>query len=267
MYRNTKDLENFTISATDGHIGHVKDLYFDDHAWVIRYFVVDTGSWLSSRKVLISPISVDHLSLLGRSLSVGINKEQVKNSPSIDTDQPVSRQNEEQYMQHYGYPYYWAGVGTWGDGLYPYAMAQGNLAAPVERVERAERELRLEVALRIEQARHRSDDPHLRSCKAVTGYRIHACDGEIGHVAGYLVDDQTWVIHYLIVDTSNWFGGHKVLIAPDWIEGVHWTDETVAVDVSRESVKLAPLYDPDAKWSRNHDDSLHQHYRQLPKAC
>ena len=264
MYRNTKDLENYTISAIDGHVGHVKDLYFDDQAWVIRYFVVETGSWLSSRKVLISPISVDHLSLLGRSLSVGITKEQVKNSPAIDTDQPVSRQNEEQTMQHYGYPYYWAGVGTWGDGLYPYSMVPGYAAT---RVERADRELRVEVALRMEQARHRDDDPHLRSCKAVTGYHIHACDGEIGHVAGYLVDDQTWVIHYLIVDTSNWFGGHKVLIAPEWIKGVHWTDETVAVDVSRESVKTAPLYDPDAKWSRRHDESLHQHYGPLLKAC
>ena len=260
MLRNTKDLENYAISATDGPIGHVKDFYFDDDAWVIRYFMVDAGSWLSSRKVLISPISVHRPDWLERTLPVSITKEQVRNSPDIDTDKPVSRQNEEQYMGYYGYPNYWGGGGVWGDGVYPYAMVPGYSGYGLERVDRAEREREEEDYLRAERARHRNDDPHLRSCKAVTGYRIHATDGEIGHVAGYLVDDETWAILYLIVDTSNWWVGHKVLIAPAWITGVHWSDQTVSINLSRESVKGAPGYDPDAMWSRELDRSLYRHY-------
>ncbi len=58
-------------------------------------------------------------------MPVSITKEQVKNSPDIDTNKPASRQNEEQYMGYYGYPTYWGGVGMWGEGLYPYAMVPG----------------------------------------------------------------------------------------------------------------------------------------------
>ncbi len=260
MLRNTKDLENYAISAVDGPIGHVKDFYFDDDAWVVRYFVVDASSWLASRKVLISPISVHHPDWLKRTLPVSITKEQVKNSPDIDTDKPVSRQNEEQYMGYYGYPNYWGGGGVWGDGLYPYAMVPGYAGSGPDRVDRVERDREEEAYLRAERARHRNDDPHLRSCKAVTGYHIHATDGEIGHVAGYLVDDETWAILYLIVDTSNWWVGHKVLIAPAWITGVHWPNETVSINLSRESVKGAPVYDPDAIWSRELDRNLYRHY-------
>ena len=149
---------------------------------------------------------------------------------------------------------------VWGDELYPYTMVPGYAGYGLGRVDRAEREREEEAYLRAERARHRNDDPHLRSCKAVTGYHIHATDGEIGHVAGYLVDDETWAILYLIVDTSNWWVGHKVLIAPAWITGVHWSNQTVSVNLSCESAKSAPVYDPDAMWSRELDRSLYQHY-------
>jgi|SRR5450830_423961 len=109
MLRNTKDLDNFAIRATDGEIGNIKDMYFDDDAWVLRYFVVETGSWLSSRKVLISTVSVQQPDWHGKTLPVSITKSQVSSSPDID--KPVSRQNEEQYLGYYGYPYYWGGTG------------------------------------------------------------------------------------------------------------------------------------------------------------
>ena len=257
MLRNTKDLENYSIKATDGEIGHVKDFFFDDDAWAIRYLVVDAGSWFSSRKVLISPISIDPSNRTDSTLLLSITKEQVKNSPNIDTEQPVSRQNEEQYLGYYGYPSYWGGAGMWGGGMYPFAMVPGYAGYGLDR---AEREREMEAHLRAERARHRNDDPHLRSSNAVIGYHIHATNGEIGHVAGYLVDEQTWAIRYFVVDTSNWWMGHKVLVAPEWITGVHWSDKTVSVDLSRESVKAAPLYEPDTAWSRQSDLDLYGHY-------
>jgi hypothetical protein len=257
MLRDTNQLKNFKIEATDGEIGHVKDFYFDDDSWVIRYVVVDTGSWLTSREVLISPISIRQPEWTEQTLPVSITKDQVKNSPRIDTHQPVSRQHEEQYLGYYGYDNYWGGAGFWGGGIYPYAMLPGYAGYGVDRVER-EREL--EAGLRTEKARHRNDDPHLRSCHAVTGYHLSATDGEVGHVAGYLVDEQTWAIRYLVVDTSNWWMGHKVLIAPGWITGVHWTDKTVSVDLSRETVKGAPIYNPSTQWNRQMDVDLYRHY-------
>ena len=258
MLRNLKDLENYKISATDGEIGHVKDFYFEDDAWAVRYFVVDAGTWLSSRKVLISPISVHHPDWQAQTLPVSITKEQVKNSPNIDTDKPVSRQNEVEYLGHYGYPYYWGGMGLWGEGLYPYAMAPGYADDGVDRIER---EQALEAYLRDERARHRNDNPHLASYNTVTGYHLHANDGDIGHVSGFLVDDQTWAIRYLVIDTSNWWVGHKVLIAPQWIKSVNWSDKTVSVDLSRESIKTAPPYDAVLNWSDDQAVKLSEHYR------
>lgn len=264
MMRNLKDLENYTIAATDGDIGQIKDFYFEDDSWVVRYLIVESGSWLSSRRVLISPVCVDQPRWSERSLPVSITQEQVKNSPVIDSDQPVTRQNEEQLLGYYGYPAYWGGAGMWGEGLYPYAMVPGyaglGMGMGLERADRQERERDLEAHLRDEQARHRNDDPHLRSCNAVQGYHIHATDGDIGHVAGYLVDDETWAIRYLVIDTSNWWLGHKVLVAPSWINGVHWSDETVSVDMSRAAIRVAPAYDAEMGWGREQELDLYRHY-------
>ena len=222
-----------------------------------RYLIVETGSWLSSRKVLISPLSVRHPDRLKQTLSLSISQAQVKDSPDVDTDKPVSRQNEEQYLGYYGYANYWGGAGFWGEGIYPYGMALGYTE---EGVDWKARQQEIEAGLRAERVRHRNDDPHLRSCAAVTGYHLRAIDGEIGHVAGYLIDDETWAIRYIIIDTSNWWLGHKVLIAPQWITDVLWSDRTVSVNLSLALIKSAPAYDPNLPWDREMDRRLYEHY-------
>lgn len=259
MLRTMNDLEDYAIRATDGTIGHVKDFYFDDGAWVIRYLVVDTGSWLSSRKVLISPIAIGHPNWTEKVLPVSITKEQVKNSPDIDTDKPVSRQHEMHYLGYYGYPYYWGGAGLWGGGLYPSMMRPGYAGfTPAPHVVQSEAD---KAYAQAEVARHEDDDHHLRSCKAVKGYHIQATDGDIGHVQGLLVDEETWAIRYIIVDTSNWWLGHQVLIAPQWIQDVSWSDATVSVNLTRQAVKDAPPYDSAAQLDRKQEMGIHEHYR------
>jgi hypothetical protein len=268
MLHSTKDFENFAIRASDGEIGHIKDMYFDDDSWVMRYFVVETGSWLSSRKVLVSPIAAKQPDWHGKSLPVTLTKEQIENSPNIDADKPVSRQNEEQYFAYYGYPNYWGGQGLWGDGMYPFNVLSSDLPNQPDWIERQQE---AEIALSAERKRHRNDDPHLRSCEAVIGYHVQATDGEIGHVSGFLVDELTWAIRYLIVDTSNWWLGHKVLIALPWVTGVHWSSKKVAIDLNRSEIKASPAYDSDALLDRHWEIALHRHYRRtgywaLPEA-
>jgi PRC-barrel domain len=257
MLRHTNDLGHFSIRATDGLIGKVKDLYFDDDAWVVRYLVVDAGNWLSSRKVLISPISVRRPDWMQHTFPVALTREQVRHSPDIDTDKPVSRQHEESVLTHYGYPAYWGGIGLWGAGIYPYGLVPGDAG---DGLDLAAREQALEAHLRAERLRHRNDDPHLRSCQAVTGYHLHATDGDIGHVSGFLVDDETWSIRYLVVDTSNWWVGHKALIAPPWILGVEWATRTVSVDLTRAAIRDAPPYDAGRPWSRDLEFGLYRHH-------
>jgi len=258
MLRNMKDLEDYAIRATDGVIGHVKDFYFDDKAWVIRYLVVDTGTWLSSRRVLISPIAIGRSNWAEKVLPASITKDQVKNSPTIDTEKPVSRQHEIRYLGYFGYPYYWGGAGIWGAGAYPNMMMPGYagfIATP--HALRTETE---KADAQTEATRRQDDDPHLRSCNVVISYHIEATDGDIGHVQGFLVDEDTWAIRYIIVDTSNWWLGHQVLITPQWIEDVSWPDATVSVNLTRLAVKSAPPYDPATYLDRKQELGLHEHY-------
>jgi hypothetical protein len=257
MFFSTNDLVNYSIGAIDGHVGHVKDFYFDDDAWVIRYLVVDTGSWLSSRRVLVSPIAVHDANRAERTLPVSITMAQVKASPDFDSDKPLSRQDEIRYLGSFGYPFYWGGTCMWGDGMYPYAMMPGHIGYGLNE---PARELEARAYRKSEDDRTANADPHLRSCKEVVGYQIHAIDGDIGHVDGFLLDEETWAIRYVIVNTSNWWVDHRVLIAPRWITGASWASETLTVDLTRESIKAAPPYNADLPWGPEQDTSLYQHY-------
>ncbi len=257
MLRTLKDLESAEISATDGNIGDIKDFYFDDHEWVVRYLVVDAGTWLTSRKVLISPRAIHHPDWSQHLLPVSLTKEQVKNSPSIDTDKPVSRQYEIDYSGYYGYPHYWGGYGIWGDDMVPYGMLAEY---PESTSMRAQREAAEKEFASIQRARHRNDDPNLRSCKEVIGYHIHASDGDIGHVEGLLIDEKTWSIRYMVVNTSNWWLGRTVLIAPPWVDNVRWADRTVRITMTRDAIKGAPHYDASEELNRNLEMGLYEYY-------
>jgi len=262
MLRSIKDMENFAIRATDGTIGHAMDFLFDDEKWAIRYLVVDTGTWLPGRKVLISPIAIGRPDWAAKALPVAVTKEQVKASPDIDTEKPVSRQHEMSYMAFYGYQDYWSGNALWGAVPYPSMMAPlaaGPLYRPGDAEPNAPTSVRRDAA-----ARDKDSDPHLRSCKVVMTYSIEANDGDIGHVQGLLVDEETWAIRYMIVSTSNWWGGHQVLIAPQSIQDVRWSDATVSVDLSRQAVKDAPTYDPGAQLDRDQELAIDEHYGRAP---
>ena len=247
MLRNVKDLLGFGIRATDGVIGTVDDLYFDDQDWTIRYFVVNTGSWLTGRKVLVSPIAISSPAWITRVLPAALTKAQVEHSPDIDTRKPVSRQNETEYLGYYGYSHYWGGSGMWGLGAYP-----GSLTTDGRIEERVKGHRTPETPA--------PDDSHLRSSNTVIGHHIEATDGNIGHVEDLILDDHTWTIRYLIVDTSNWWGGQRVLVATRWIENVSWAEAKIWVDLTRQAVKDAPPYDSAAPLDRQQEQDIHKHY-------
>jgi hypothetical protein len=209
MLMNTTHLKGVVIQATDGEIGTVDQLYFEDETWAIRYLTIETGGWLGGRRVLISPISVVHADWQAKRLDVALTKKQVENSPAIATHRPVSRQHEAEFFGYYGYPYYWEGPYLWGPALYPVGLASRTTAS---------------AETMADSIRKESPDSHLRSTDAVSGYHIEAADGEIGHVNGFLLDDKAWAVRYLEVATRNWWPGKDVLISPAWIELVSWTD-------------------------------------------
>jgi len=258
MLRSVKHLDGFKIRATDGDIGTVTECYFDDVSFTVRYVVVDTGTkrmthegWLVDRKVLVSPIAVRAIDWDDKRIEAALTKTQVEKSPNIDTEKPVSRQHEIAYYGYYGYAPYWAGSYLWGAYPYPYAGSGPALSAA-----------------KLKRERHwnweakQSQDPHLRSSREVTGYHIHATDGDIGHVEDFLVDDVSWAIRYMVVDTINWWPGKKVLVAPEWIERVDWDKSMVHVHLGREKIRTSPEYDPARPIERAYETRLYGHYAQ-----
>ena len=242
MLYKAKTLAGYKLRSFDGEIGKVKEFYFDDYFWTIRYLVVDTGNWLMDRKVLISPYSlakVNEVDKEEKCITVDLTKKQIEGSPSPDTDRPVSRQFEELYNVYYGCPAYWYGPSVWGS--YPYIKPgqknsqEANLGG-------------------------KAWDHRLRSTAAVSGYNIEASDGEIGHVDDFIVDDKTWTIRYLVIDTVNWWPGKKVLISTKWIESVSWDHSKVFVGLSRDSIKQSPEYTEESLLSRDYEIGLHGHY-------
>lgn len=248
MLRAAGAFKGLPIAATDGDIGSVKDLYFDDLTWTIRYLVVDTGAWLPGRQVLISPLAVR--GPVTDKVTVDLTRAQVEESPPIDADKPVDRQQEEALSRYYNYRYYWEGPYRWGLLAYP---GMPPVPAPVP----GDPVVAEMLAREREQA---AGDPSLRSARAVTGYYIAAQDGDIGHVDEFLVDDRAWAIRYLVVDTRNWWPGKKVVLSPEWIKTVSWADSRVYVDLRKDEIKAAPEYDAERPFDRDYENRLFEHH-------
>jgi sporulation protein YlmC with PRC-barrel domain len=248
MLKPASAFKGLTIAATDGDIGSVTDLYFDDLSWTIRYLVVDTGTWLPGRQVLISPLSVREV---GDKILVNLTRTQVENSPPTEADKPVNRQQEEAIARYYDQRYYWEGPYRWGLLAYPGMPPVPTAPIPADGMteEMAAREREMP-----------SGDPTLRSARDVTGYYIAALDGEIGHVDDFLVEDRAWAIRYLVVATRNWWPGKKVLVSPEWIKTVSWADSQVQVDLRRDEIKAGPEYDPSRPFDREYETRLLEHH-------
>ena len=239
MLSRVKTLEGYTLESLNGKIGKVKEFYFDDRHWKIRYLVADTGDWLTERQVLISPYALVNVKMEEQLIAVNLTKKQIEDSPPLGSDKPVSLQFEVDYYGHYGWPTYWDSTYIWG--FTPYIVPDTVAETEPGRDEKAW-------------------DPHLRSTYEVSGYHIQAADGEIGHVEDFIIDDETWAIRYMVIDTRNWWPGRKVLIPPQWIERVSWSEAKVFVNLPLEAIKQSPEYDEESLLTRDYENMLHDHY-------
>ena len=218
MLQHIKELYGDKLAALDGEIGRVRDVYFDDKTWVIRYVVADTGSWLTGRLVLLSPHAFEKWDPQVKILNVKLKKKQIEDSPSIDLHKPVSRDFEIEYHRYYGWPAYRndgavLGCDGYPDGLPP---SKDIMEAHPQR---------------------RGKDEHLRSTRAVIGYHVQTTDGVVGHVKDFLVDGMSWAIRKLVVEASHWYSGKEVLISTSKVEGIHYEESTVFVNLTRENIE------------------------------
>ena len=241
LYRLEK-LIGLSIGASDGTLGKIQDVYFDDHRWAVRYLVVETGDWLTGRKVLISPISVESIDWIQKVVRVRLNKQQVKGSPQIDTEMPVSRQHEVSLLDYYGFPDYWTGSLLWGATPYPvrpsYELVENRSpsTAPVP------------------------NDLYLRSLNEVKDYPLEATDAAIGTLEDFVVDNGSWALRYVVADTREWLIGKHLVIPTLWVRKLEWKARTFFVDMPHAMVMKAPEYDPTIALSREYETALFGHY-------
>lgn len=254
MKRNLKDLINYTIGATDGEIGKVKDFLFDNTTWTIRYLVIETGGWLLGKRVLLSPEALQATSEEDKVFNVNLTKEQVEHSPDIDTDKPVSRQQEIELYRHYPWTSYWGGD-MWAGGI----GTTGMMMPVAEPLDQAVRNAMIDE--NESPAEREQGDPHLFSARYVDGYTITASNGDIGDVEDLIVDDQSWRVNYMVVDTGNWLPGKKVLLAPQQIEAIDWDTSSVVVNATQEQIKNSPEYDHDKPLSDDYTTNLNTYYK------
>jgi uncharacterized protein YrrD len=241
-----KNLSGYELHATDGGIGHVGDLLIDERAWSVRWMLVDTGGWLSGREVLIPPAAIAAIDDRKRCVDVRLTREQVEGSPDIALDRPVSRQHEETLGAHYGVPVPLTAASGWGIAGPEVLIGDPSAAEALGPDGEPE------------------GDPHLRSAREIIGYHVQATDHGIGHVEDLVVDDGAWAVRYVVVDTSNWLGGRKVLISPDWLERASWEDQKVFVAATRAQVEASPEWDPRHPPHREYEGGLHEHYGRAP---
>ena len=198
MLRSLKQLYGHKLGATDGEIGHIKDFYFDDQNWAIRYLVADTGTWLPGRQVLISPHSIASPAASGKIVDVALTRKQIENSPSIESHKPVSRQHEEEYHKYYGWPPYWKADAA--DMIGPQPQRQF----------------------------------HLRSAQAVNGYLLRMGEETIGHICDFMIDAESWVIGQLVVKTGHRLSGKEMLIETKQVERIGYDESTVFAHLNPE---------------------------------
>jgi sporulation protein YlmC with PRC-barrel domain len=242
MLRDLNKIKGYVLLAEDGEIGRCKDFLFDDRHWTVRYMVADTGKWIPGRKVLISPVSLGRPEWDTKRLPVRLTKEKIEKSPPITADEPVSRQFEKEWHDHYGWAMYWTGDDLWGSVPFPadvYRISHQKIT-PKKTTEPVK--------------------SHLRSASEVEGYRIHASDGDVGHVDNFIMDDESWKIRYLVVDIQNWLPGRKVLVDPRWIKSVDWASSKVTLDVTRAKIEQSPRYDASAPVNRAYELQLYDYY-------
>jgi sporulation protein YlmC with PRC-barrel domain len=218
MQIHVNQLFKFSLGATDGEIGKIKDIYFDDQSWTLRYLVAETGNWLFQRKVLIAPLAVQRSGLENEILDVNLTKEQVKDSPDIDTELPVSLQQESSLFDHYA----WPSFGRAGMGWPTTGVLKGT-SALINKLEAKE-----------------EFDPHLRSFNHVSKYEVYSSSVHVGMVKDLILDLSDWSIPFLLMENIVNNNSEQIMIASDKVSAIDWETSRISLSLTKYEINTAP---------------------------
>lgn len=246
MLMSFRDLRRFEVTGTDGRVGTVDDLLFDDRDTQVRHLVVDTGGMLKPHPVLLAPELIDSVVSEERRVGVTLDRAHIAASPPVESHPPVSRRDEDAVRGYFGLPpLHGVDPGTTADARgRPASEHRGDVAA-------IEREV-----IRRDQA-----DPHLRSAATWLGYGVEGTGEHLGAVDDLLVEPgETWRVRHLVVDTGRWLPGEQRLVATAWIGAVSHDARCVRVDADRERMRQAPDFETAEDIDHGAERWLFRHY-------
>ena len=243
MLRQIRELGTYRLHATDGDVGHLEQFYFDDRDWKITYFVVDIGTWLHGKKVLMRPSAIIGVDAQTKTINAAFTKREVEDSEDIGLHKPEGLEQPHDYSLYLGFPYY--------PGLNALTDSDRDLVVRADDLEKGKTS---------EHSFPQAYDEHLRSSKLVSRYHVMAVDGEIGQIEDGIVDDQTWTIQYLVSTVRNWWSSKKVLVPTEWILWVSAAESNVYVGLTRTNIATAPAFDPEKPLTNDLEIALNNHY-------
>ena len=243
MNHTLRDWAGVMVRASDGDIGTVEHLYFDDLTWGIRYLSVHTKAGGPARQALFAVAALSKPDWTKRVVPVDLTVAQVRRMPRRGADETVSREHEHELHKHFSWPIYWAG------GFYvPSAYTLANAALHESEAE----------AKAVTTTAH-AINPHLRGTFELLDARVYVADGNIGRVEDLVVDDDTCSIRYFVVNTRKWLAERRILVSPRWIMKVDWAEREVFVDLTQEAIKGSPVFEPSKPLSLDDESRLLDH--------
>lgn len=228
MLRSLSSLRGYTLAASDDDIGKIRDLLFEDRGLVVQYAVAVTGPWLFGRKVLVPWSALGAPDWHAKRFPVSMTRQEVKDLPGLETDPPVSQQQKRRAKALLASDpqVMWAWV----------AMVESEDDRP---------------AL----------EGHLRSAHEVTGYRVEAKDGPIGHVEDLIAEDGNWIVRYVVIDTRDWLPGRKVLVPATAVRGFEWGTRSASVGLTKQAIESSPEHDPAHPLGATYEVELREYWK------
>lgn len=241
MKRSITSIIGYSIKAIDGEIGKIKEFFFDDETWTVRFVIVKTGNWLTGSRVFISPEALIASDWDDENFKVNLTREQIRNSPEIDIAKPFSRQQEIRIFDYYE-------LNSYG--------SCGIIAREIKKTGKngSDKEEASSATLKS------YGNNLLHSTRKVIGYTISAVDGVIGKIDDFIFNDRNWKLDFMVVDNVDWNPDEKVIISPKRIKEIKWESSAVTVNTMVDLVKDSPEYDPNLPIGEVYEADLDNHY-------
>lgn len=246
MFKNLLDIKGFNLKGPNGNIGTCQDALFDDQAWTVRYVDVDTGGWLSERRVLLSPISLGAPSWEKGEIYTELTGDQIESSPKLDSQSPISKEWEDSFFKFHGWPYYGVGMHMWGLTHYPdeSELKKIHSASPTSDI-------------------HKNTNQTIRSASELREYEVSARDGEVGRIKDFVFDTETWAIRYLVIENHSFLQRKKTIVSPFWVSHIDWMERACVIDLNRAEIECSPQPEGESNdyLDREFEMKLHNHYQ------